>query len=141
MAVVALQLRGPVSGFQPCLVIRPCCGAAAPRFDAVELGLQIAVISVSKVDDIIPPIMGTAIRCITSAPVPWLHMIGKSPAMMAKTVIIFGRTRSTAPAMIAARRSSRVNGRPSARRRFHCARRRCAETGVVMLIYLGAGRY
>jgi hypothetical protein len=28
-------------------------------------------------------------------------MIGRRPAMMAQTVIIFGRTRSTAPAMIA----------------------------------------
>ena len=58
--------------------------------------------SVSTVDDTMPPIIGTAMRCITSAPVPWLHRIGKSPAMMAATVIIFGRTRSTAPAMIAA---------------------------------------
>jgi hypothetical protein len=33
--------------------------------------------------------------------------------MIAVTVIIFGRTRSTAPAMIAARRSSRVRARPS----------------------------
>jgi len=48
-----------------------------------------------------PPIIGTAMRCITSAPAPWLHMIGNSPAMMAQTVIIFGRTRSTAPLMIA----------------------------------------
>ena len=37
--------------------------------------------------------------------------------MMAQTVIIFGRTRSTAPLMIAACRSSCVNYRPSARRR------------------------
>jgi hypothetical protein len=36
-------------------------------------------ISVSKVDDTIPPTIGTAMRCITSAPVPWLHMIGSSP--------------------------------------------------------------
>ena len=57
--------------------------------------------SVSTVDDTIPPIIGTAMRCITSEPVPLLHMIGNSPAMMAATVIIFGRTRSTAPAMIA----------------------------------------
>jgi hypothetical protein len=41
---------------------------------------------------------------ISSEPVPWLHRIGSSPAMIAVTVIIFGRTRSTAPAMIAARR-------------------------------------
>ena len=33
--------------------------------------------------------------------------------MMATTVIILGRTRSTAPAIIAARKSSRVNPRPS----------------------------
>src|SRR5262245_5657160 len=46
-------------------------------------------ISVSRVDDTMPPIIGTAIRCITSAPVPWLHMIGRSPAMMVATVIIF----------------------------------------------------
>src|SRR5262249_648751 len=57
--------------------------------------------SVSTVDDTMPPIIGTAIRCITSAPVPWLHMIGSRPAMMAATVIIFGRTRSTAPAITA----------------------------------------
>jgi hypothetical protein len=55
-----------------------------------------------------PPIIGTAMRCISSEPVPWLHKIGSSPAMMAVTVIIFGRTRSTAPAMIAARKASRV---------------------------------
>src|SRR5436309_3867214 len=32
---------------------------------------------VSKVDDTIPPIIGTAIRCITSEPVPLLHMIDR----------------------------------------------------------------
>jgi hypothetical protein len=32
----------------------------------------------------------------TSEPVPALHMIGNRPAIMATTVIIFGRTRSTA---------------------------------------------
>ena len=74
-------------------------------------------INVSRVDDTMPPIIGTAMRCITSAPVPWLHMIGSRPAMMAQTVIIFGRTRSTAPVMIAACRSPDVNGRPSAPRR------------------------
>ena len=59
-------------------------------------------IRVSTVEDTMPPIIGTAMRCITSAPVPWLHMMGSSPAMMAATVIIFGRTRSTAPDMMAA---------------------------------------
>ena len=50
---------------------------------------------VSRVDEIIPPIMGTAMRCMTSEPVPALHMIGSSPAIIAITVIILGRTRST----------------------------------------------
>ena len=36
---------------------------------------------------------------------------------MAATVIIFGRTRSTAPDMMAAYRSLHVNGRPSRSRR------------------------
>jgi hypothetical protein len=49
-------------------------------------------ISVSSVDEIIPPIIGTAVRCMISVPV--LHMIGIRPAVMATTVIIFGRTRS-----------------------------------------------
>ena len=52
-----------------------------------------------------PPIMGTAMRCIASAPGPCVHMIGNSPAMMAATVIIFGRTRSTAPNTIASCRA------------------------------------
>src|SRR6267378_725915 len=63
-----------------------------------------------------PPIMGTAIRCMISEPVPVLHMIGSRPAMMATTVIIFGRTRSTAPSMMASYRSRRVSARPSAAR-------------------------
>jgi hypothetical protein len=55
--------------------------------------------SVSGVDDTMPPTMGMAMRRMTSDPV--LHMIGSNPAMMATTVIIFGRTRSTAPSMMA----------------------------------------
>ena len=35
--------------------------------------------SVSNVDDTMPPIIGTAMRCMTSDPVPVLHMIGKQP--------------------------------------------------------------
>ena len=46
--------------------------------------------------------MGAAIRRITSEPVPLLHIIGNKPAMIATTVIIFGRTRSTAPRRTAA---------------------------------------
>jgi len=51
------------------------------------------------VDVAMPPIMGAAIRFITSAPLPstWAHMIGTSPSMVDRTVIIFGLTRSTAP--------------------------------------------
>ena len=48
-----------------------------------------------------PPIIGTAMRCMTSEPGPVLHRIGNRPAMIATTVIIFGRTRSTAPTMMA----------------------------------------
>jgi hypothetical protein len=55
-----------------------------------------------------PPIIGAAIRFITSAPAPWLHMIGKRPKRIAITVIIFGRMRFTAPSLIASRRSSIV---------------------------------
>ena len=49
-----------------------------------------------------PPIIGAAMRLITSDPVPWLHMMGSRPAMIAVTVMILGRTRSTAPTMMAA---------------------------------------
>jgi hypothetical protein len=45
------------------------------------------------VEEIIPPIIGAAIRFITSAPAPVAHMMGSKPPMMAATVIIFGRTR------------------------------------------------
>jgi hypothetical protein len=34
--------------------------------------------SVSNVDETMPPIIGTAMRCITSAPVPWLWQLIKS---------------------------------------------------------------
>ncbi len=57
-----------------------------------------------------PPIIGTAMRCMTSEPVPVLHRMGRSPAVMATTVIILGRTRSTAPTMIASCRSPRLSG-------------------------------
>ncbi len=43
-----------------------------------------------------PPIIGTAMRWITSDPVPVLQRIGSRPATIAHTVIL-GRTRSTAP--------------------------------------------
>jgi len=48
---------------------------------------------------IMPPIIGAAMRCITSAPVPLDHMIGNRPAKMTATVIAFGHIRSTAPSV------------------------------------------
>ena len=44
-----------------------------------------------------PPIIGAAIRFITSAPAPVDHMIGTRPKNAQATVITFGRTRFTAP--------------------------------------------
>ncbi len=44
-----------------------------------------------------PPIMGVAMRFMTSAPVPWLHRMGASPATMTQAVMALGRTRLTAP--------------------------------------------
>jgi hypothetical protein len=74
-------------------------------------------ISVSKVEEIMPPITGTAMHIMISDPVPLLHMIGSGPAVMATTVIILGRTRSTAPFLIASRRSARLKARHSLLRR------------------------
>ncbi len=59
-----------------------------------------------------PPTMGAAIRFITSEPVPWLHMMGMSPAMMATTVIILGRTRRAAPSSIDSQRCLRLKFSP-----------------------------
>jgi len=50
-------------------------------------------ISVRMVELTIPPIIGAAMRFMTSAPVPVVHMIGSKPPMIAATVIILGRTR------------------------------------------------
>ena len=36
-------------------------------------------IKVRTVDETMPPIMGTAMRCITSEPVPVLHRMGRQP--------------------------------------------------------------
>ena len=71
---------------------------------------------------IIPPTIGAAIRCITSAPVPELSMIGRRPAMITATVIALGRTRSTAPSSIAATNASYVRS-PCARRASQAWRR------------------
>ena len=61
-----------------------------------------------------PPTIGAAMRFITSAPVPVDHMMGRRPANAAQTVIAFGRTRLTAPWMIASTRSPRVLSWPRA---------------------------
>ena len=57
--------------------------------------------SVSTALEIIPPTIGAAIRFITLAPVPLPQRIGSNPPIIATEVIIFGRTRSTAPATTA----------------------------------------
>jgi hypothetical protein len=61
-----------------------------------------------------PPTMGAAIRFIRSAPVPVDHMMGSRPIMAAKTVMAFGRTRLTAPWMIASTSSCSSLSRPRA---------------------------
>ena len=48
---------------------------------------------------------GWAIRFITSALVPVVHMIGSTPPMIAATVISLGLARWTAPSMMASRKS------------------------------------
>ncbi len=53
----------------------------------------------------IPPIMGAAMRFMTSAPVPELHMMGSNPNATAEAVMRIGRTRQVAPSTIASRRS------------------------------------
>ena len=65
----------------------------ASRASATNAKIAGITISVSTVAEIIPPTIGAAMRRMTSEPVPLLHMIGSSPAMIATTVIIFGRTR------------------------------------------------
>ena len=44
-----------------------------------------------------PPIIGAAIRFITSAPAPDDHMMGTRPMNIVATVMNFGRMRLTAP--------------------------------------------
>ena len=72
---------------------------------------------VSGVDETMPPIIGPAMRCIISEPAPVLHMMGNRPAMMATTVIILGRTCSTAPTIMAPWRSPLVKRAPCFRQR------------------------
>ena len=52
-----------------------------------------------------PPIIGAAIRRITSEPAPVDHMMGTSPMNITPTVITLGRRRFTAPSSMASLRS------------------------------------
>ena len=63
-----------------------------------------------------PPMIGAAMGFMTSAPTPELHMIGTRPAMTTLTVISFGRSRSTDPAIVASRTSRSVISPPCRRR-------------------------
>ena len=63
-------------------------------------------------DVINPPIIGAAIRFMTSAPAEVDHMIGNRPMNAAATVIISGRTRFTAPWMMASSSSARFRSSP-----------------------------
>jgi hypothetical protein len=74
---------------------------------------QLLVVSSSIRNEVASlPTIGAATRFITWAPVPADHMIGMRPMKAAVTVIIFGRTRFTAPWTIASCRSARVPSRP-----------------------------
>ena len=63
-----------------------------------------------------PPIIGVAMRFITSAPACRAgdHMIGSRPKRIAQTVMIFGRIRCTAPSITASCKSLTVFIRCSA---------------------------
>ena len=55
-----------------------------------------------------PPIMGAAIRFITSAPVPVDHMMGINPSDMVATVMNLGRMRLAAPLRMASAQISQT---------------------------------
>ena len=57
-----------------------------------------------------PPTIGAAMRFMAWEPLPTLHITGSKPMIVVETVIILGRTRDTAPSMMAAVRS-RILGR------------------------------
>ena len=79
--------------------------------------------SVRTVAEIIPPTIGDAIRFITSAPVPELHRIGISAAVIAVTVITTGRSRSNAPSRTAGPTSAGVRILPVRRWRWNASSR------------------
>lgn len=53
-----------------------------------------------------PPTIGAAIRLMTSAPVPWDHSTGTTPAKMVASVVAFGRMRFMAASARIPRRAS-----------------------------------
>ena len=67
-----------------------CVGNLTPRHKTYIAGMTN---NVRIAEDIMPPIIGAAMRFITSAPAPVDHMMGSKPPVIAATVIIFGRTR------------------------------------------------
>jgi hypothetical protein len=52
-----------------------------------------------------PPIIGAAIRFMTSAPAPLLSMIGASPMQVDRPVIVIGLILRLAPSIIEVRKS------------------------------------
>jgi hypothetical protein len=77
------------------------------------------------VEDTMPPIIGTAMRCMTSEPVPWLQRMGSKPAMMATTVIIFADECAPLPgarAELLAKRAVHRESRPKISHTLQSAR-------------------
>lgn len=84
----------------------------------------------STVDEIIPPIIGAAIRLMTSESVPLSLMIGIRPAMVVTTVMNLGRTRPTAPSIKASYRHHHTRPRrhdQDAHRQHHDGYQRRAQ--------------
>src|SRR5438876_8513407 len=75
--------------------------------------------SSSKKEVQIPPTMGAAMRFMTSAPVPVLHMMGNRPIHMVAKVINLGRRRLAAPCTIASCSPARLDSRPLPRSEEH----------------------
>jgi len=71
-----------------------------------------------------PSTIGAAMRRIGAEPVPLLHRIGNSPAMMAITAIVFGRTHA-APARFFCKASH--THRDNRRRRAYKVRQHAAS--------------
>jgi hypothetical protein len=59
-----------------------------------------------------PPTIGAAIRFMTSAPVPVLHMTGKSASIVVRTVMSLGRILRAASSTMVSRRSSNDRSGP-----------------------------